>query len=353
MRKQGWTAKGLVMVGVPLAAFGCVATGSDMDQVRGDLSTLRREVQALSQTSEGNRKFMEQRIAKLETRVDEEGPRGRAELAARIQELGNEVRLVQGKLEENAHILQESTRRADEAGQRLAALNTRVLAVEGQVRAMQQGVRPPMLPPGAPTAGGTAAPPGLPATGQPAQADRLPPPPPFAGQPPQAGTQPLPGAAAPAVPSQPAAPPTPGGQAVAPPTPPIEARFTGMSADQIYSTALTDYTKQSYDLAIRGFQAFIVQFPKDSRVPDAQFWLANSYYAQQNYPLAVREFEALVRDYPDNPKAPSAMLNQGRAYLEANDAAGCRVLKDLVAKYGRTRQATLARDALRQNSLCK
>jgi tol-pal system protein YbgF len=300
---------------------------------------------------------VEQRIAKLETRVDEEGPRGRAELSARIQEMSNEVRLVQGKLEENAHAIQESTRRADEAGQRLAALNTRVLAVEGQVRAMQQGVRSqtpaPGTAPGVPLAGGTVPPSSVPSAGQATPADRLPPPPPFAGQPAPPGTQPPPALATPAVPTQPAAPPAPGQAAAAPPAPPVEARFTGMSADQIYSAALTDYTKQSYDLAIRGFQAFIAQFPRDSRVPDAQFWLANSYYAQQNYPLAVREFEVLVRDYPDNPKAPSAMLNQGRAYLEANDAAGCRVLKDLVAKYARTRQATLARDALRQNPLCK
>jgi tol-pal system protein YbgF len=327
-------AQGLVMIGLPLAAFGCVATGGDLDQVRGDLNTLRREVQALSQTSDGNRKFLEQRIAKLETRVDEEGPRGRAELAARIQELSSEVRLVQGKLEENAHAMQDSTRRADEAGQRLAALNTRVLAVEGQVRAMQQGARVQTPLPGAPPAGETVPPSSAPPPAPPAPPDRLPSPPPFAGQAP------------------PPAPPPPPAAAPAPP-PPIEPRFTGMSADQIYSAALTDYTKQSYDLAIRGFQAFIAQFPKDSRVPDAQFWLANSHYAQQNYALAVREFEVLVRDYPDNPKASSAMLNQGRAYLEANDAAGCRVLKDLVAKYGRTRQATLARDALRQNPLCK
>ncbi len=133
----------------------------------------------------------------------------------------------------------------------------------------------------------------------------------------------------------------------------LEPPFASAAADQIYSTALTDYTKQSYDLSIRGFQAFIAQFPRDSRVPDAQFWLANAYYAQQNYPLAIREFEVLIRDYPDNSKTPSAMLNQGRAYLESNDATGCRVLRDLTTKYARTRQATLARDALKQAPQCR
>ncbi len=155
----------------------------------------------------------------------------------------------------------------------------------------------------------------------------------------------------PGIPAQPAAPPA---VATAPPAaPPPDARFAGMSADKIYETALNDYTKQSYDLAIRGFQAFLAQFPRDSRVPNAHFWVANSYYAQQNHAQAIQEFEVLVRNYPDSSQAPSAMLNQGRAYLDSNDAHGCRVLRDLVARYPRTRQATLARDQLRQAPQCR
>jgi len=139
----------------------------------------------------------------------------------------------------------------------------------------------------------------------------------------------------------------------APPAPPLDARFSGMSADKIYETALNDYTKQSYDLAISGFQAFIAQFPRDSRMPNAHFWVANSYYAQQNHGQAIQEFEVLIRNYPDSSQAPSAMLNQGRAYLDSNDANGCRVLRDLTARYPRTRQATLARDQLRQAPQCR
>jgi tol-pal system protein YbgF len=126
-----------------------------------------------------------------------------------------------------------------------------------------------------------------------------------------------------------------------------------MSADQVYSLALNEYTKQNFDQAIRGFQAFIVQFPRDSRVADAQWWMGDSLYAQQNYPQAIREYDVLIRTYPDSRRVPAAMFKQGLAYLQLNDPSGCRVLRDVLANYGRTREASRAREELRQASQCK
>ncbi len=342
----------LAWAALPLAACGAVATGSDMEGVRGDLNLLRRQMLEVKASSDGNRQFFDQRIAKLEGRVDEEGPRGRAELTARLQEMSTELRLVQGKLEENAHAVSEANRRAEEVSQRLASLNTRILAVEGQMRAIQQAAR--LQGPGAATAPPAAVPPPTGAPMPPASvppppppanpADRLPPSPPFAGQ---SGQPPAP-------PATTAPPPAaPGPVATAPQTPPpVDSRFVGQSADVIYSAALTDYTKQNYDLAIRGFQAFMAQYPRDSRVPDAQWWLADSYYAEQNYPQAIKEYDVVVRNFPDSPKAPAAMFKQGLAYLQGNDATGCRILRDVVAKYARTREAGRAREELRQ-PLCR
>ena len=120
------------------------------------------------------------------------------------------------------------------------------------------------------------------------------------------------------------------------------------TADAIYSAALTDYTKRSYDQAIRGFQAFIAQYPRDNRVADAQWWLADTYYSMENYPQAIKEYDVVVRSFPDSPQAPAAMFKQGLAYLQSNDPTGCRILRDMMAKYPRTREAGRAREELRQ-----
>src|SRR5574341_1246900 len=89
----------LAAAALPLAACGTVATGTELEGVRADLTQLRRQVQEVKASGEGNR-------------------------------------------------------RSEDMAQRLGTLNTRILALEGQVRALQQAMRS-QSPAGAP---GMAAP---------------------------------------------------------------------------------------------------------------------------------------------------------------------------------------------------
>jgi tol-pal system protein YbgF len=106
------------------------------------------------------------------------------------------------------------------------------------------------------------------------------------------------------------------------------------SPEKVYRDGLSDYTKGNYDLAIQSFKTYLTFFPKTSLVPNAQYWLAES-------------FDKLVKDYPESPKVPSAMLKQGYAYLELGEPAqGQGVLRELVAKFPRSREARLAQDRM-------
>ena len=79
--------------------------------------------------------------------------------------------------------------------------------------------------------------------------------------------------------------------------------------------------------------------------PNAQYWLAECYYGQKNYPQAIEEFNVVIQEYPDSPKVPSALFKQGDAYLQAGDTKQATiVLCELISKYGKTREARLARD---------
>lgn len=119
------------------------------------------------------------------------------------------------------------------------------------------------------------------------------------------------------------------------------------SPEKVYRDGLSDYTKGNYDLAIQSFRTYLTFYPKTSLVPNAQYWLAESYYSKREFLRAIREFDKLVRQHPGSSKVPSAMLKQGYAYLELGEPTqGQSVLRELVAKFPRSREARLAQDRL-------
>jgi tol-pal system protein YbgF len=339
------------LVAVPLVAGlleGCVATGDDIIALRRDLGSLRQEVAGMAKAQESARVLTDERLGKLEgdfrgsfeaTVKETEG--SRTALVTRLDELATETRLVQGKLEENAYVLtnlntrldeidqsaRQTARRIDGVEQQVRGIGQQVQALEQQVKAQSPGPPPTPVPGTAPGPGAGVGQP--PATQPPAAA-------PPAVQPP--GSQ-LPTPAPPPV-QPPVAAPS-GSQ----PPPAVATRPAQLPPEDVYRAALNDYTKGNYDLAISGFRAYIQNYPKTSLVPNAQYWLGESYYSQKNYAQAIEEFEVVIRDYPDNPKVPSALFKQGDALLQMNDSRrATAVLCELISKHGKTREARLARE---------
>ena len=62
-----------------------------------------------------------------------------------------------------------------------------------------------------------------------------------------------------------------------------------------------DYVKSS-----RGFKAFIERWPRSTLIPNARYWLGESYYATGNYEMAAAQFKQVVDTYPTHPKAADA-----------------------------------------------
>ena len=298
--------------GILLALLGlmgaCASGPSEAElreaQMQRELAALRQDIVAINLTLDANRSRAEANIRELGRRSEAEG-QGRAALVAQLQELLSEVRLVQGRLEESARSTSETTRRVDrleDALGRVAALNTQLVSLEGQLQAQQERV------------------------------DHLS----RGGTPPAGPGGPL------RAPGGPAAGPAPQGRGES-------ARVTGEAADSAYRAALTDFTKQNFEQAIRGFQAFLQSFPQDGRAPDAAYWLAESLRGQGNYAQAAKEFEAFVRSHPDSPKAATAQVRHGEALLLSGDKAGCAILERAQAQYPRARAGALAKDLLGQH----
>ena len=117
-------------------------------------------------------------------------------------------------------------------------------------------------------------------------------------------------------------------------------------ADELYYAGLTEFARQGYTQAADIFRAFIAQYPRDARVPDARFWLADSYFDQQRYAEAIPEYEALVRQFPDSRRVPAALVKQAQARLALGDRAGCQLLRDVASRFPSSREASQARETL-------
>jgi TolA-binding protein len=78
------------------------------------------------------------------------------------------------------------------------------------------------------------------------------------------------------------------------------------SADELYSHALSDYTKGNYESAINGFRSIVDLYPNFRRLPNARYWLGESYYSQKNYDQAIKEFELLIKQFPKSQEAKRA-----------------------------------------------
>lgn len=118
------------------------------------------------------------------------------------------------------------------------------------------------------------------------------------------------------------------------------------SAEELYSSAVTEFATERYEPAIADLRAFLVQHPNDGRAPDARFLLGDAYRAQGRYAEAGAEFEAFLRQYPRHPKAPLALYRQGEVRILQGDQSGCGILRDAASRYPDVREAAAAREML-------
>ncbi len=311
-----------LLVGVGLLSSGCLVTPERLETLQQNVRRLQGDVSALAKKQNTN----EERLRRVEGQsMGIEGSASQVtDVVARLEEMAVETRMIQGKLEETSYHLSELSQRLDETEKRVARLPGETRSPDenstGRQPPVPGAVPPPPIPRGAlqaPSPGGTTRP----------------------------GVSPL----QPSVPGQPLPPPGGGLSTARPPAAPAPPVMQGSlpSPEEVYRNALTDYTKGNYELAIEGFKNYLTFFPKTSLVPNAQYWLGESYYSKGEYLTAIREFDKLIKGYPGSTKMPSAMLKKGYSYVELGETAlGQGVLRELVAKFPRSREARLAQESL-------
>ena len=88
-----------------------------------------------------------------------------------------------------------------------------------------------------------------------------------------------------------------------------------------YNNAKVFYDKGKYEDAILKLEAFTKAYPDHELVPNALYWIGESYYTAKNYQKAIREFEAVVTAYPTHPKAADAKIKIAMSHASLGDNA--------------------------------
>jgi tol-pal system protein YbgF len=124
---------------------------------------------------------------------------------------------------------------------------------------------------------------------------------------------------------------------------------SGADPKALYDSAYNDYLKGSYDLALRGFQEYLSNFPNTDLADNAVYWSGESYYRQRRFRQAIEQFDAVLSRYPRSEKVAGALLKKGYSHLELGERSqGVVQLQHVIRQHPTTDEANLARQRLRE-----
>lgn len=85
------------------------------------------------------------------------------------------------------------------------------------------------------------------------------------------------------------------------------------SVDEIYQSGLEALKTNNYDVAERSFDSVLRRFPNDKLAGNAQYWLGEVYYGRKDYAKAAAAFAKGIEKYKDGAKGADSLLKLGLA----------------------------------------
>jgi len=240
---------------------------------------------------------LNRRVRTLEDALDTRVQSGQANLRTDIDEVQEQVKRLNGRIEENERILKRAVERdlgdQDSMRANVGTMSERVETLEGMV---EQHHRYLNLPP-------------------------------VQQKPGQAVEQPSP--------------------AVKPEPKPSAAVEPKTKETESYDKSIALYRDGKYEEAIEGFRTFLKTYPKSDRGDNAHFWIGESYMAVKQYEQAILAYQEVIKKYPKGNKVPSALLRQAFAFLEIKDQTSAKLLLNRVVKnYPGSSEAKIAQNKL-------
>jgi tol-pal system protein YbgF len=119
------------------------------------------------------------------------------------------------------------------------------------------------------------------------------------------------------------------------------------SADQLFQTSLDQLRRGSPSTARQGFRELLRAYPNDSHVPDATYFIGESFATSQPDSAAVY-YNQVVRNAPTSPRAATALYKLGLLAERQKNLDEARTSYQRVVKeYPKSDEAALAKDRLK------
>jgi tol-pal system protein YbgF len=114
-----------------------------------------------------------------------------------------------------------------------------------------------------------------------------------------------------------------------------------------YDVGTNAFKANQFTNAVRGYEAFLQEFPQHILAPNAMYWIGISHFNLNEFVKARAIQERLLKLYPESSKAPDAMLAIAAVQQEMGDAGSARnTYQDIIARYPDSEAAVKARARL-------
>lgn len=115
----------------------------------------------------------------------------------------------------------------------------------------------------------------------------------------------------------------------------------------MYDAALAKYWAGDFDGARTAFDQFVKKYPKSELVPNALYWVGETYYSQKAFAQSILAFKEVTGRFPKDSKAAAALLKIGMSYDKVGDPDNAIFyLRALVEDFPKSDPAKLARKEL-------
>jgi tol-pal system protein YbgF len=118
--------------------------------------------------------------------------------------------------------------------------------------------------------------------------------------------------------------------------------------NELFQLSLQQLSRGSYGAARTGLNTLLQQYPQSDLVPDAMFYIGETWAKEGNAGAADSAFASVVAKYPKSARAPTALYKRAASMEARNNLTGARAAyTQLVQQYPRSDEAALARERLR------
>ncbi|SHI78552.1 tol-pal system protein YbgF [Desulfatibacillum alkenivorans DSM 16219] len=120
-----------------------------------------------------------------------------------------------------------------------------------------------------------------------------------------------------------------------------------LDEDQAYAQAKKDFDEMRLEKARDGFKNFLARFPNSSKADNALFWMGETFFKEKWYEKAILQYQDVIEKHPKANKVPAAYFKQGLAFSMLGDNSNAKLIwTELIRKFPNSAEAGWAQKKL-------